>query len=174
MARLIADDFASLRTAASPVFSKANFRDVRWAGVFGSFARGTQNDSSRVDVVVIEIPHSETINKPLVVLKDELLRVWGRNPNITYITKSELRGYHSVEALLCSRTIAGSDQDDAVVRLRKEALGILVSGRAKFTTILNSIQETRSLVEAIAMEACNYSVAFPSCVCPSNHANNNH
>jgi hypothetical protein len=36
--------------------------DVRWAGVFGSFAEGTQNDYSRVDVVVIKIPHSEKIS----------------------------------------------------------------------------------------------------------------
>jgi len=124
-----------------------------------------------VDVIVIEIPHSEKIDIPPLYLEDELLRVWGRKPDITYITKSELRGYNSMEALLCSRTLAGSDQGDEVVQLRNEAWDILVSGLDKFTAILDMIRETRSLVEAITNEACNYSAAFP-CVCPSNHANN--
>ena len=104
-------------------------------------------------------------------LRDELFKVWGRKPDITYITESELRGYISLHALLCSRTLAGSDQDDAVVRLRNEAWDTLDFAFAKFTAILDMIRETRSLVEAITIEACNYSAAFPSCVCPSNHAN---
>ena len=160
---VIADDFASLQTAASPVFSKANFRDVRWAGVFGSFAQGIQDDSSIVEVIVIEIPHSEKINIPPLFLEDELRRVWGRKlETITYITKSGFEdNYHSMEALLRSRTLIGSDQDDAVVRLRNEGWDILVSGHAKFTAILGMIRETRSLVEAIPIGACNYSAAFP-------------
>ena len=71
-------------------------------------------------MVVIEIPHSETINSPPLFLEDELLRVWGRIPDITYITESEIEGYTSMETL-CSYTIAGSDQDDEVVRLREKA-----------------------------------------------------
>jgi hypothetical protein len=61
MVRYIADDLATLRTAAaaSPVFSGPDFCDIRWAGVFGPFARGTQNEYSEVDVVVIEIPPSD-------------------------------------------------------------------------------------------------------------------
>ena len=102
----------------------------------------------------------------ILYLKDELLRLW------TYITESELRGHISVEALLCSRTLAGSDQDDEVVRLRNEAWDILVSVLAKFTAILDMIRETQSLVEGITIEACTYSAEFLSCVCPPNHANN--
>jgi predicted nucleotidyltransferase len=172
MVRLIADDLASLRTAASPVFSKANFRDVRWAGVFGSFALGTQDDSSIVEVIVIETSHSEKIDIPPLHLKRELFKVWGRKVDITYIKEGKFVGYTSVEALLRSHTLTGSDQDDEVVRLRDEAWCILVSGLDKFTAILGMIRETQSLVEGITIEACNYSAAFLSCVCPSNHANN--
>ena len=113
-----------------------------------------------MDVVVIEIPHSEKIDIPPLYLEDERLRVRGRKSDITYITKSELRGYNSMEALLCSRTLAGSDQDDEVVRLRNEARNILDSGLAKFTAVLDIVQWTRSLVEGITIEACNYSAAF--------------
>ncbi|KAN0072615.1 hypothetical protein V8E54_009544 [Elaphomyces granulatus] len=88
---------ASMRTAASPVFSKPDFCDVRWAGVFGSFAKGTQTRSSRV-------------------------RCYVR-----------------------SHTIAGSDEDDEVVRLRNEARGILDFGLARFTTVLGMILRTQSL-----------------------------
>jgi hypothetical protein len=77
-------------------------------------------------VVVIKIPHSEKINIPPLYLEDELLRVWGRKPDITYIKEGELN-FDLMDALLCSRTLAGSDQDDTVVRLRDEALDICTS-----------------------------------------------
>ena len=111
----------SLRKAASSVFSKPNFRNVRWAGVFGLFAVGSQTKSSNVDVIVILMPHCEQINSHPLSLEDELFRVWGRKPRIQYIRKGEFWHLTSVKALLCSRTLAGSDQDDEVVRLRNEA-----------------------------------------------------
>ena len=42
----------SLRTTSAALFVKSDFRDVCWAGVFGSFARNTHTDRSDVDVVV--------------------------------------------------------------------------------------------------------------------------
>ena len=62
-----------------------------------------------MEVKVVKIPHSEKINILQLYLKDELLKVWGRKVNITYITESKFLGYISVEELLCSRTLAGSD-----------------------------------------------------------------
>ena len=150
----------SLRKAASSVFSKPNFRNVRWAGVFGLFAVGSQTKSSNVDVIVILMPHCEHIDSYPLSLEDELFRVWGRQPRIQYIRKGEFWHLTSVQALLCSRTLAGSDQDDEVVRLRNEARDILDSGLAKFTEVLDMVQSTRSLVEGITIEVCNYSAAF--------------
>ncbi|KAN0074251.1 hypothetical protein V8E54_008188 [Elaphomyces granulatus] len=142
----------SLRKAASSVFSKPNFHNVRWAGVFGLFAVGSQTKSSNVDVIVILMPHCEQINSHPLSLEDELFRVWGRKPRIRYIRKGEFWHLTSVQALLCSRTLAGSDQDDEVVRLRNEARNILDSGLAKFTAVLDIVQWTRSLVEGITIE----------------------
>jgi hypothetical protein len=47
----VSPTLSSLRAAAAPVFSKPDFSDIRWVGVFGSFARGTQTDSSDIDVL---------------------------------------------------------------------------------------------------------------------------
>jgi predicted nucleotidyltransferase len=166
----IADDLATLRTAASTVFSKPNFHHIEWAGVFGPFSKGTQTDESDVHVIVIEMPRK--FYCPQLSLEDELYKVWGRKADITYIRDGELRGYFTIRALLCSRTLTGSDQDHEVVRLRNEAREILDWGFAKFPTIVSMIRKTQSLVERTTSEACNSSAAFPSYVCSSNHTNN--
>jgi hypothetical protein len=44
-------------------------------------------------------------------LEEELHRAWGRKPDIVYIAEGKIRGYLGIEALLCSRTLTGSDQD---------------------------------------------------------------
>jgi predicted nucleotidyltransferase len=150
-------NIASLRKAASFVFSKPHFRDVRWAGVFGSFAVGSQTKSSLVDpdVIVILMPQCEKINSHPLSLEDELFRVWGRKPRIKYIKNGGIRDLYSVKALLCSRALAGSNQDHEVVRLRNEARNILDFGLARFTAVLHlhKVQWTRSLVEGITIAA---------------------
>ena len=72
---LVADDLATLRTAASPVFLKPSF-------VSGPFAQlqGTQTDESDVAVIVIEMP--KKFYCPLLSLEDEIYKVWGRKPDI--------------------------------------------------------------------------------------------
>jgi predicted nucleotidyltransferase len=131
-----------------------DFRNIRWAGVFGSFARETQTDWSDVDVVVSKKPRDSNVRVPLdaVQLEDELLRVWGRKVDIIYITGSELRGYVSVEALLCSRTLYGSDDDNEVLRLRNKARDILDSGLVKLMATSETIQKTQSAVSDISFE----------------------
>jgi predicted nucleotidyltransferase len=133
----VSPTLSSLRAAAAPVFSKPDFSDVRWAGVFGSFARGTQTDSSDIGVFVFRDPAkrvSHSLN-PLF-LEEELPKVWRRDVDVVYTTGEEFRGYISVEAPLCSRTLFGPDEDDEVIRLRNQAKDILETGHAKFSTIL--------------------------------------
>jgi predicted nucleotidyltransferase len=151
----VTSNIASLRDTSSSVFSNQNFHNIGWAGVFGSFAPGTQTDLSDVDVVVIKKPRSETVRIPPLYLEDELPRVWGRKVDIVYITGNEFRGYISVEALLCSCTLIRSDKDDEVIQLRSNARSILDSGFAKFTAILNMIRKTQSIVSGNIIEACN-------------------
>jgi len=166
----IADDLETLRTAASPVFSNPSFHHIIWAGVSGPFAKGTQvDDRDEVTVIVIEMP--KKFYCPQLYLEDGLYRVWGRKLDIIYIRDGELRLFVTLEALLCSRTLTGSDQCHEVVRLRNEARDILDWSYDKFQTIVSMIQKTQLLVKPTTSEACNFSAAFPSYVCSSNHAN---
>jgi hypothetical protein len=98
------------------------------------------------------------VTRLILPLEDELFRVWRRTPWITYIRNGEPRGFISVEGLLLSRTLTGSDQDDEVAR--NEARDILDFGLAKFTAASDMMQRTLSLVEGITIEACNCSAAF--------------
>jgi predicted nucleotidyltransferase len=144
-----------LRAAAAPVFSKPDFSDVRWAGVFGSFARETQTDSSDVDVIVLQDP-AKRVPRSLnpLFLEKELPKVWRRDVDVVYTTGEEFRGYISVEALLCSRTLFGSDEDDEVIQLRNQAKDILETGYAKFSTILDAIRKTQMKVIGVTVEVC--------------------
>ena len=149
-----------LRVASSPVFSKPDFNDIRWAGVFGSFARGEQTESSDVDVLLLfKKPREDNASRPLrpLYLEDELPRVWARRVDIAYVDDDEFRGYFSIESLLCSRTIFGSARDEELLRLRSAAEQILDSGIAKFTRIRSAIQQTRSVVSKISVQVCNWS-----------------
>ena len=95
---IIASDIASLR--ASSVFLKQDFQNVNWAAVFGSFAQGTQTDSSDVDVVMIQEPRDYYYMPPETLhLEDALPEAWGRKVDFIHIEKLELRGYVSMEAL---------------------------------------------------------------------------
>ena len=166
--RAIASDIAALR-ASSSIFLKKDFRHIKWAGVFGSFARETQTDSSDVDVVVIRPPLEKTCRMPpeTLLLEDALPQVWGRKVDVISIEEDELRGYVSLEALLCSRTLFGSDQDDEVVRLRGIARDTLDSGFTKFVEIMDKIRRTQSRVSDLDFEVCNlFTTAFNVLVLP--------
>ena len=148
---MIASDIASLR-ASSSVFLKHDFYYVKWAGVFGSFARETQTESSDVDVVVIQEPRYRNGPVPpdTLHLEDALSEVWGRKVDVIYIDQGEeLRGYITIEALLCSRTLFGSDQDDEVVYLRQIARDVLGSGFTIFSGIISMIRKTQSMVSKV-------------------------
>jgi predicted nucleotidyltransferase len=111
----------------------------------GSFARETQTDSSDVDVLVFRDPPAKRISHSLnpLFLEEELPKVWRRDVDVVYTTGEEFRGYILVEALLCSRTLFGSDEDDEVIRLRNQAKDILETGYAKFSTILDAIRKAQ-------------------------------
>jgi len=151
----VSPTLSSLRAAAAPVFSKPDFSDVRWAGVFGSFAREAQTDSSDIDVLVFRGPPAKRVSHSLnpLFLEEELPKVWRRDVDIVYTTGEEFRGYISVEAPLCSRTLFGSDEDDEVMRLRGQAKDILETGYAKFSTILDAIRKTQN-VTGVTVEVC--------------------
>ena len=156
--RTIASNIASLRASSPAVFSKQDFSHVIWAGVFGSYARETQTKSSDVDVVVIQKPRDKNCYIPpdTLHLGDALPEVWGRKVDIIYIMRNELRCYVSLEALLCSRTPYGSDQDEEVMRVRGIVRDMLDSGFVKFTDIVDKIRKTKSMVLDLDFQVCNH------------------
>lgn len=101
----------TLRVAAARGLTRRDFRHVRWAGIFGSFVQGTANESSDVDVVVIEAPYDWSVTKQL--LEDALPVEWSRAVDVIRIGQgqTELRGYIQLESLLASRTIFLQDDE---------------------------------------------------------------
>lgn len=156
-------DLASLRESAVIALTRKDFNRVRWVGVFGSFAVGKQTDNSDVDVVAIEDSLDPSVRVPpeTLHLEDIFPRIWGRKVDVVHITPGEdLRGYISVESLLSSRTLYGSDQDPVVIQLRKDAQDILDSGPGLFTNILNDIENTTSTVSGISREVRLYMPSY--------------
>lgn len=147
-------DIESLRAASAATFAKHDFRDVRWVGVFGSFARGTQKTESDVDIVVYRKSSDEPSPPDRLHLEDVLPRVWNRSVDIVYIEDFEFRGYVPVESLLCSQTIYGSARDEELRQLRRKASDTLTSGQKYFSKILKMIKEAQSTVEGVSEEAC--------------------
>ncbi|KAI9880902.1 MAG: hypothetical protein M1830_009970 [Pleopsidium flavum] len=139
---------ATLRDSATSVFSNKGYRNVVWAGAFGPFARGEQDESSDVNVVVVWNPAKEIGWQPLndifaLDLDEELTKVFGRDVDVKNIGRGQIRSYHDVEALLSSRTLYGSEQDRSVVKLQKDARDILDSGIALFQSVFKKIDEAR-------------------------------
>ncbi|KAK2762700.1 hypothetical protein FQN54_000874 [Arachnomyces sp. PD_36] len=146
------ENIESLRTASAAAFAKHDFRDIRWVGVFGSFARGTQTAESDVDIVVYRKPLREPSPPDRLHLEDVLPRVWNRSVDIVYIEDSEFRGYVTIESLLCSQTIYGSARDEEVRQLRRKAAATLESGQENFSKIQEMIKDAQLTVEGVSEE----------------------
>jgi len=155
-----ASNISSLRSASSPVFSNDGFRNILWAGVFGSFSRGEQKESSDVDVVVVWDPAYKSGWQPhddyfYLELKAELERVWARKVDVIDIRRGRLDTFVDVEALLTSRTLYGSEESEHVVKARREALEVVEGGIVTFANACKKIRETRAMVEGKSFEV-NY------------------
>ncbi|RMJ24528.1 hypothetical protein PHISP_04598 [Aspergillus sp. HF37] len=141
-----------LRALAGPIFTKPDFRDIQWAGVFGSFARRSQTPESEVDVVVYQKALTKELSPDRLYLEDVLPRVWNRRVDIIRVEDLEFRGYMSIETLLCSQTVYDSARDEEVLRLRRRASKTLDSGREHYVGILKKIEQIKSIVEGVSEE----------------------
>lgn len=152
-----ASNISSLRSTALSVFSNDGFRNILWAGVFGSFSRGEQTESSDVDVVVVWDPAHKYGWQPhddyfYLELKEELERAWARKVDVIDIRRGRLDTFIDVEALLTSRTLYGSENNEHVIKARKDALEVVEDGIAIFTDACKKIRETRAMVEGKNIE----------------------
>lgn len=101
-----ASDVESLRTLSAATFAGRDFRNVRWAGVFGSLACGKQTDRSDVHVIVYRKRADKERSLNPDFLEDVLPRAWNRAVDVVYVKDTEAgfqyQGYVAIEALLCS------------------------------------------------------------------------
>ncbi len=150
--RCTAIDIPSLRKASLPIFSNPGFRNILWAGVFGSTSRNEQTPTSDVDVVIVWDPAHRAGWQPLndiwgLYLDEELEKAWGHEVDIIDIRRGHITCYVDVEALLTSRTLYGEEKHPAVVKARADTLEVLESGVRFFEDVSRQIRETRATVE---------------------------
>lgn len=144
----------ALKIAAADEFTRLDFQNVCWAGIFESFIRVTANESSDFDVVVIEAPYNWSNTKQL--LEDVLPVKWSRPVDVIHIGEGqdELRGYIQLELLLASRTIFIRDDAsrDEVARLRAFAKESLEKGHSLYSGVASRIDEVRHLVNDVPLQ----------------------
>lgn len=154
----------TLKTTAAEVFTRTDYQNVRWAGIFGSFVRGEANEFSDVDVVVIEAPYDWSVTKRL--LEEVLPTKWSRPVDVIHIKEgqTELRGYIQLESLLASLTIFLRDDAarDEVARLRTFCKDSVEKGYALYSAVASRTDEVRHLVDDTSLEVgrslCPFSV----------------
>lgn len=156
---------STLRNAAAPVFAKEGFRNIAWAGVFGSFARGEQKDSSDVDVIVVWDPaHKVGWYPPNNIfwldIAEELEKVWGREVDVIDIRRGRIRTYVDVEALLSSRTLHGSETNPHVVKARRDASEVLETGFTLYGDISIKIKGTRASITGKSFEVVPHLIIY--------------
>ncbi|OAL62597.1 hypothetical protein A7C99_4978 [Trichophyton rubrum] len=116
--RPIATDLSILKAAATSVLSQETPR-VRWAGVFGDFAVGAENDYSVVDVIILYDSDKVGHNRwpPQLRDLDKILPVaWGRNAVVEELTIKKVPHFWCIVQFLQSRVIFGSDDDPIVMQ----------------------------------------------------------
>ena len=146
-----------LQKAAIPVFSNPGFRNIVWAGVFGSVSRDQQIETSDVDVVIVWHPGRHHGWDPpgdyfCQDLEKELEKCWTREVDVVEIQECGIARYIDAEALLCSRTLYGSGSNKHVVRARKNALEFLENGIRFFAYLADKMVETKMLVKGKSFE----------------------
>ena len=156
-ASLTVSDLASIRLSATAIFSRTDVDPVRWAGVFGSFAAKKQTNESDIDIVVVH--DFDYVNNALPLytnlLEDILPEIWGRKVDVVHLTLGrDFRGYVSIESLLSSIPIYGSNNDHEILQLQRQAEDILNSGSKLFERIRHDILETQMMVSKISFEVC--------------------
>jgi predicted nucleotidyltransferase len=130
MSSQIQKQISMLGSQAAEVFQREAFKLAVWVGVFGSFSRGGQSETSDIDIVIFYHPdysenqvwnsYSRCENNRWGTDPDEpkLERLWGRKINTVRIYKGTLRYEKDVEAILHAQTIYGDFNNPVLQGLR--------------------------------------------------------
>lgn len=152
--RPIATDLSILKAVAAPALSQETPR-VRWAGVFGDFAVGAENDYSVVDVIILYDSDKVGRNRwpPQLRGLDEILPVaWGRDAVVEEFTIKKVPHFWCIVQFLRSRVIFGSDDDPIVMQVRQEWLDILVNGAVHFKSLIRDINDITTTIQGKSLE----------------------
>lgn len=108
-------DVTTIRDICRPLFDTINSQTSTfvWAGVFGSVSRGTQRDSSEVDILLGYAPNArffEDVCGDMGILVDQLPEVLGLRVDVIQHVQDRSMGIVQVEALLSAKTIWGNEQ----------------------------------------------------------------
>ena len=163
---------AELREAASPIFSMQTFKTLVWLGVHGNLAYSQEDEPSSagehedVDIIAVWDPNSSAaLHSPYADryarLEEKLLQAWKREIYLLNITEGKLGDNTHTDAMLCSRTIYGSAQDQLVTKLRKDARAIVDQEFDIYSGVSQKIREVQGLVAATRVEVRRY-VTLPS------------
>lgn len=150
----IATDLSILKAAAAPVLSQETPR-VRWAGVFGGFTVGAENDYSVVDVIILYDSDKVGPDRwpPQLRDLDKILPVaWGRNAVVEELTIKKVPHFWCIVQFLQSRVIFGSDDDPIVIQVRQEWLDILVNGAIHFKSLIRDINDITTTIQGKSLE----------------------
>jgi len=130
MSSKIQKQMSMLGSQAAEVFQREAFKLVVWVGVFGSFSRGEQAETSDVDIVIFYHPdyserqvwgwYSRCEKNRWGTDPDEpkLKRLWGRKIDTVRIYEGTLRYEKDVEAILHAQTIYGDFNNPVLQGLR--------------------------------------------------------
>lgn len=140
-----------------------DFKSLVWVGVHGNFAYSKEDEPSSArdheDVDIVAVWDPETYGNwysPYVDrhtrLEEKLLQAWQREIYLLDITEGELGDDTHTDAILCSRTIYGSAQNQLVVKLRMEARAIVDQEHYIYSRVSRKIREVQGLVAKTRVE----------------------
>lgn len=154
---------AELRETALPLLSVQAFKSLMWLGVHGKFAYSAEDeppsagDSEDVDVIAVWDPNSERAWHPSHAdrhtrLENTLGKAWKREIYLSDITDGKLGDNTHTDAMLFSRTIYGSAQNQLVTKLREEARAIVDQELDIYSGVSRKVKEMQAWVAATGVE----------------------
>ena len=150
---------AELREAASPIFSMQDLKSLVWVGVHSEEDEpptGGHNDD--INIVTVWDPNTYGVWRSRHVdrhthLEQRLHQAWQREIYSLDVTEGKLSDDRHTDAMLCSRTIYGSAQDQLVTKLRKEARAVVDQELDSCVRISRKIKEVQRLITTTSFEA---------------------
>jgi predicted nucleotidyltransferase len=158
-----------LKLTSATTFRRPEFQNVLWAGVCGSFSRGTETHFSDVDIIVIEEPRLRSEPPSFIYLDDCLLRVWARKVDAHFISLGDSNPYKSLayskmHDLIESRTIYIRDQEacSEIARFRNISIEKTAEAHAHYSEITKRIDHLGEKYAAVSIDVSSWNAPSPS------------